>query len=281
MLEKVDPDVVTLDLIMPNLDGIGFLKAQIAKRPVRVLVLSIASESSELVIQALELGALDFVQKPTALATEKLYEISRELVGKIKLVSQIPLSKVRINGVQTPEIVPFRPVPSVTKVDVCVIGISTGGPQALKWLICSLPKEFPVPILVVMHMPEGYTDLYAKRVNELSLIEFVESQGREVLRPGMAVLTKAGYHLYIEKDREGNLITRLDKRPLDSLHRPSVDVLFRSAAEVAKDRVLGIVMTGMGSDGTEGAAWIKSQGGTVLAQSKESCLVYGMPGSVV
>jgi two-component system chemotaxis response regulator CheB len=162
-----------------------------------------------------------------------------------------------------------------------VLGISTGGPQALKRLIPQLPADLPVPLLMVMHMPVGYTEMYAKKLNEQSALEVREAAEGDEVKPGMAFLAPAGRHLSLKRDSGGKVVTHLDARPFNTLHRPAVDVLFQSAAEVYGKRVLGVVMTGMGSDGKEGAAWIKSQGGLVFTEAESSCVVYGMPGSVV
>jgi two-component system chemotaxis response regulator CheB len=166
-------------------------------------------------------------------------------------------------------------------VDVVVVGISTGGPQALKHMIPQLPADLPVPLIIVMHMPVGYTEMYAQRLNEVAQIEVTEAREGDLLRAGAALLAAAGRHLTLRRNEEGDVVAHLDARPFDALHRPSVDVLFQSAAEVYGSRTLGVVMTGMGSDGKQGAAWIKSQGGLVFTEAEESCVVYGMPSSVV
>jgi len=170
---------------------------------------------------------------------------------------------------------------AASSVDVVVIGISTGGPQALRMLIPRLPAELPVPIAIVLHMPVGYTELYARKLNEQSALTVLESQGGEVVSKGTVYLAPAGRHLTLRRVASGDVVTNLDVRPLDTLYRPSVDTLFQSAADVYGSRVLGIVMTGMGSDGREGAAWIKAKGGIVLTESEDSCVVYGMPRSIV
>ena len=279
MTEALRPDVVTLDLIMPNLDGIGFLEAQMKRQPLPVLILSIASDSSELALKALDAGAVDFVQKPTALATDKILEINDELIQKVKAAARIPMARMAFPLAPAPVERPAVAAP--LRVDAVVLGISTGGPHALKYLIPQLPADFPVPIAIVMHMPVGYTDMYARRLNDLCALRVIEAQGGERLEPGMVVLAQAGRHLYLHQGRDGGVMTRLDAKPLDTPHRPAVDVLFRSAAEVYKDRILGVVMTGMGNDGKEGSAWIKSQGGIILTEAEDSCVVYGMPQSVV
>jgi two-component system, chemotaxis family, protein-glutamate methylesterase/glutaminase len=167
------------------------------------------------------------------------------------------------------------------RVDAIVIGISTGGPQALRALMPQLPADFPVPIAIVLHMPVGFTALYAEKLNEISPIAVKEAAEGEEMRPGLVLLAQAGKHLVFKRNPDGRVTTQLVRQPVELLHRPSVDVLFRSAAEVYGDRVLGVVMTGMGNDGKEGAAWIKAQGGSVITEAEQSCVIYGMPRSVV
>jgi two-component system chemotaxis response regulator CheB len=225
---------------------------------------------------------VDFVQKPTALATEKIFEVSDELIEKVKAAARIPMARVRVE-VAAPEEAPPPPARVAGRglADVVVIGISTGGPQALKQLIPQLPADFPVPVVMVMHMPVGYTEMYARKLNERTLLEVREAREGDVLRAGVALLAPAGRHLSFLRRPEGEVVAHLDSRPFEMQHRPSVDVLFQSAAETYGRRVLGVVMTGMGSDGKQGAAWIKAQGGLVYTESEETCVVYGMPSSVV
>ena len=179
MAEELRPDVVTCDLIMPEMDGVGFIKAQMARRPVPIVVVSVASESGELVLSALDAGAVDFVQKPTALATDRVFEIADELIEKVK-------GAAAARPVISRDILPqaiARPA-AARSVDIVVIGISTGGPQALKMLIPRLPAELPVPIAIVLHMPVGYTELYARKLNEQSALNVLESQGGELVTKG-------------------------------------------------------------------------------------------------
>ena len=283
LVEQLDPDVVTCDLIMPELDGVGFVREQMQRRPVPIIIMSVAKETAEAALTALDLGAIDFVQKPTALATEKMFEVSAELIEKVKAAGNIALNRVSTLP-PLPRAVLSEPAPQIFgshSVDMVVIGISTGGPQALKRLIPQLPEDFPVPIVMVMHMPIGYTEMYAAKLNELSRVEVREAAEGDELKPGRVFLAPAGRHCSLKRDGDGKVVTHLDARPFNSLHRPSVDVLFQSAAEVYRNRVLGVVMTGMGSDGKQGAAWIKSQGGLVFTEAESSCVVYGMPSAVV
>jgi two-component system chemotaxis response regulator CheB len=164
--------------------------------------------------------------------------------------------------------------------DIVVIGVSTGGPQGLKTLIPRLPADFPVPIAIVLHMPIGYTEAYAKRLDDASALHVIEARDGDDVRPGVAFVATAGRHLVFQRSPSGTVRTRLDISPLDTPHRPSVDVLFQSAAEVYGDRVLAIVLTGMGDDGRQGAAWVKARGGDVMTEAEESCVVYGMPRAV-
>ena len=283
LVERHDPDVVTCDLIMPELDGVGFVREQMQRRPVPIIIMSVANETAEAALTALDAGAIDFVQKPTALATEKIFEVSTELIDKVKAAGNIALN--RIPRSVTPQVrstsEPVAKVSGSHSVDLVVIGISTGGPQALKRLIPQLPADLPVPVMMVMHMPVGYTEMYAAKLNELSQLEVREAAEGDEVKPGRVFLAAAGRHLSLKRDVSGKIVTHLDAKPFSTLHRPAVDVLFQSAAEVYGNRVLGVVMTGMGSDGKQGAAWIKSQGGLVFTEAESSCVVYGMPCAVM
>jgi len=279
---ELKPDVVTCDLNMPAMDGLSFVQAQMARRPLPIIIISIASQSGEQVLAALDAGAVDFVQKPTALATDRLLDIADDLVEKVKAAATAPMSELVPNP--KPEPLPEEALDRIadgTAVDLVVIGTSTGGPQALKKIIPRLPLNFPVPVAMVLHMPVGYTEMYAAKLDELSPLHVIEARGGELVVPGTAFLAPAGRHLTFAREAGGDVRTRLDVRPLDTPHRPAVDVLFRSAAEVYGPRVLGVVMTGMGNDGREGSAWIKAKGGRILTEAEESCVVYGMPRSVV
>ena len=279
LVEELKPDVITCDLNMPVMDGVAFVRAQMARRRVPIVIISIAAESGEQVLAALDAGAVDFVQKPTALATERLLDIADELTEKVKAAGE---------SRRTPRPLPPAPAPRVARprraergeFDIVVIGISTGGPQGLKILVPQLPADFPVPIAMVMHMPLGYTEMYARKLDEMSSLRVIEAGEADVVETGTVYLAPAGRHLSFRREG-GHIFTHLDVRPLDTPHRPSVDALFHSAAEVYGARVLGVVMTGMGNDGREGSAWIKARGGCILTEAEESCVVYGMPRSVV
>jgi two-component system chemotaxis response regulator CheB len=282
LVRELEPDVVTVDLIMPGMDGAEFTRRAMALHPVPIVIVSIAAESSERVLAALDAGAIDFVQKPTALATEKVFEISEELVAKVKAAADAPIARARPQPVQVG--VPGALVAATAPTglfDIVVVGISTGGPQALKHVIPQLPPDLPVPVAVVLHMPVGYTEMYARRLNEVSALAVSEAAEGDELRAGTVLIAPAGRHLTFSRGPDDRVAAHLDLRPLDTPHRPSIDVMFHSAADVYGGRVLGVVMTGMGADGREGSAWIKAAGGVVLTEAEESCVVYGMPRSIV
>lgn len=279
-LEKVaelNPDVITLDLIMPHLDGIGFLRKLMAWRPIPTVVVSIASEDGEQALAALDAGAVDVVQKPTGLASDRLREIGAELVAKVKAAAVAHPPRSEPDGLGPPA----APRVRSSRFDALVIGCSTGGPQALRELIPRLPADLPVAIAIVLHMPIGFTQLYAERLATLTALEVKEAAEGDMARPGRVLLAPSGQHLTFARDRlTGEVTAHLDTSPLDTLHRPAVDVLFSSAARVYGRTALGVVLTGMGSDGTRGAKDLREAGGEILVEAEESCVVYGMPRSV-
>jgi two-component system, chemotaxis family, protein-glutamate methylesterase/glutaminase len=280
MVEQLRPDVVTCDLTMPNLDGVGFVREQMSRRPLPILIVSVAEQDAEPAIAALEAGALDFIQKPTALANDDLLRIREELIAKVKAAAGATLEPLLTPPQPQVEVpAPARRHPA--RIAAVVIGISTGGPQALRALLPQFPADFPVPIAIVLHMPVGFTALYAAKLKELCMLNVKEVAEGDPMRPGIVLLAQAGRHLVLRKSAQGTVTAHLAREPMDSLHRPSVDVLFQSAAEIYGQRALGVIMTGMGSDGKQGAAWIKAQGGMVLTEAEQSCVIYGMPRSVV
>jgi two-component system chemotaxis response regulator CheB len=275
-VEQLNPDVCTCDLIMPEMDGVEFVREQLKRRHLPIIIMSIASETAEMTLTALEMGAIDFVQKPTALATDKILDIADELIAKVKAAAEIPTSRLPVVEVVNPPTIETIK-PQKRAVDIVVIGISTGGPQALRYVIPQLPANFSAPVAIVMHMPVGYTEMYAQKLNESAKLDFREAAEGDEIVAGTVLLAPAGRHLTFRRTDEEKVVAHLDAKPFGTLHRPSVDVLFQSAAETFGARVLGVVMTGMGSDGKEGASWIKARGGMIYTESEESCVVYGMP----
>jgi two-component system chemotaxis response regulator CheB len=275
-METLRPDAITLDLVMPNLDGVGVLKALDPKRRARAVVVSVSDADSERGAEALALGAFDLVHKPTTLANSILYELGDELVGKVLAAvaasdEDRPAEELRSSGA--------RPARAAGKPEILVIGTSTGGPQALSRLLTALPKDFPLPIASVLHIPAGYTDSLARRIDGASLIHVCEAAEGLPMRPGLAVIARGGIHLRLER-RAADVVARLAIEPLGAIHRPSVDELFSSAVTAYGAGVLAVVLTGMGTDGLEGSGRVREAGGTVLAESPGSAVVYGMPRAV-
>jgi two-component system chemotaxis response regulator CheB len=276
-LEKIaelKPDVVTLDLVMPNLDGLGVLRALPPEGGPRVVIVSISDSNSALGVEALQIGAIDLVQKPTALATDRLYELSSELVAKViaaggsrrRLVAPAPAPR------------PLRVTEG--RVRLLVVGTSTGGPQALTRLLTALPGDLPCAVAVALHIPAGYTESLARRLDDVSALRVFEASEGAALAPGSVAIARGGAHLRV-RSGGGGLTTHLDSTPTASPFCPSVDVLFESAAAALGPAVLGVVLTGMGNDGVEGARAIQRARGRTLTEAESSCVVYGMPRAVV
>jgi two-component system chemotaxis response regulator CheB len=276
MTDSLNPDVVVCDLNMPKLDGVGYVRRQMRARSVPILILSAAAQDAPVVIEALNAGAVDVVAKPSALASDDLRTVGTELITSLKAAVG-----ARVKETVDPVAVrPSWPVSRQAKVEIVVIGISTGGPQALRRMIPMLTADFPVPIAIVLHMPVGYTALYAKSLDALCALTVKEAQDGEVLQAGTILVAQAGRHLGFRRTAAGEVVAHLTMQPLQKIHRPSADVLFRSAADLFGQHVLAVVMTGMGDDGKEGAAWVKAQGGSVLTEHEKSCVIYGMPRAV-
>jgi two-component system chemotaxis response regulator CheB len=274
-LEKIGtlaPDVITLDLVMPHLDGLGVLRelSKLASAP-RVVVVSFSAEESDLVVQALQSGAVDFVKKPTALATDRLYELSLELAAKVAAAAsaRIPLLP------PLPEVSP-APVRLPTQRRLLVVGASTGGPQALTRLLGMLPASFPVPIAIALHIPGEYTGSLAQRLNAACALHVVEARQGLELEPGLVVLAKGGLHLQIRRIEQRTQVHLLAQNS-STLYVPSVDMLFESAARAWGAAALGVVLTGMGDDGLAGSRALVAAGGQVLTEAESSAVIYGMP----
>jgi two-component system chemotaxis response regulator CheB len=275
-IAQLKPDVITLDLVMPNLDGLGVLKTlPLGGGAPRVVVVSIADEDSALGIAALQAGATEVVHKPTAQATAMLYDLGAELKAAVRAAA---LGRAISFMPEMPPVEPVVARAGSSSRRLVVVGASTGGPQAVTRILRALPASFPVPLALVVHMPPGYTAAFATRLDEECALRVVEASEGLVLTPGMVVIGKAGMHLRIDVSAD-TLRTRLDLQPSTTPHRPAVDVLFESAAPLGA-RALAVVLTGMGDDGTAGARALRAAGATVLTEAESSCIVYGMPRSV-
>lgn len=267
-IAELDPDVVTLDLTMPELDGIAVLRALAGRPRPRVLVVSISSIDTELGAEALALGAADVITKPTALASDRLSELGDELIAKV-----IALSR-GAEAVARPAL-PQSQVRTGAATRLIMIGTSTGGPPALTKLMAALSPALSVPLAVALHIPPGYTHALAARLDRLSPLHVVEAEDGLELVPGLVVLARGGMHLHIE--RAGAVLrARLTASPR-RLFTPSVDELFCSGAAAVGAGALGVVLTGMGDDGLEGARAIAAAGGSLITEDATTCVVYGMP----
>lgn len=266
-ISELDPDIVTLDLTMPNRDGLGVLRALEGRPRPRVIVVSVSTIDSVRGVEALALGAVDLISKPSALATDRLYEIGSELVEKVLALAPVvdEVSPV------PPDITPA----TTTHADLVMIGTSTGGPQALTRVLAALPASLASPIAMVLHIPVGYTEALARRLDAASPLEVIEAYEGVELIPGRAVLARAGQHLKIVRTEHG-YVGHLDPLPVRP-HVPAVDELFTSGAEAAGVGALGVVLTGMGDDGLVGSRAIAAAHGSLLTEAPASCVVYGMP----
>lgn len=278
-LEKIDalgPDVVTLDLVMPNLDGVGVMRALSAApgRPPAVVLVTISDEESELTVEALQLGAVGMVKKPTALATNRLYELSAQLIAGV-----IAAAQARPRPAVSAPAAPVTVHEPLAGTKLVVVGASTGGPQALTQLVSRLPRNLPVPVAIALHIPGEYTDALARRLSALGGLGVTEAKDGMSLVPGQALLARGGAHLTLQRDGDG-LIARVSAQPASKPYFPSIDLLFSSAAQALGPSVLGVVLTGMGDDGLEGTREIVRVGGQVLTEAESSCVIYGMPRAV-
>ena len=274
-IEELKPHVVTLDLEMPGMNGIDALKEIMRRQPVPVIVFSSHStEGATVTLKALGLGAFDFVTKPKD-ASAHMAETAKELISKVKAASESKLTPRVLPGTR-PKIEKREAVPGVTPNKVVAIGISTGGPQALEYLLPQLPADFPASILVVQHMPDGFTNMFARRLDELCGLRVKEAQSGDLLQSGRVLICPGSRHLKVKRLPLGDIAVLSDE-PRVNGHRPSADVLFRSVAEEFRAHAVGVLMTGMGDDGAEGLGALKKEGAMTIAQSEDSCVVYGMP----
>lgn len=281
---ELRPDVVTMDIEMPVMDGLTALKRIMAENPLPIIMMSTLTQAnSSATLQALELGAFDFVPKPESSMLD-VFTVQNELTSKIK-----EASRPRRTGPLPPmPPVPAAPPPSLKNgesrvtppIELVAIGISTGGPPALQAVLPQLPGDFPVPILVVQHMPPGFTRSLAERLDKLSSVRVKEAEQGERLEPGTVYIAPAGWHLTLKSDARGKTVQLIDSSDSKTWHKPSVDVMMASVAATFGSRALGLIMTGMGNDGTAGAGAMKRVGAPIWAQDEETCVVYGMPRAV-
>ena len=282
-VKELRPDVVTLDVEMPKMDGIEALRIIMKENPVPVIMVSsLTTEGAKVTLDALDIGAVDFIPKNLSELAVDIFRIREILIQKIKAVGRNglkqtsikPVTEIKKNYVST--VCTYH-----NRVHVVAIGASTGGPKALQNIISRLPKNFPVPILIAQHMPPSFTGPFAERLNQLSSLKVKEAENGEPVKSGVVYIAPGGGHMGVVKKKITETSIKIDTDLTEYLYRPSVDALMLSVAEVYSGHVLGVILTGLGNDGEKGMREIKNRGGRTIAESKESCVVYGMPKVVI
>lgn len=273
------PDVVTLDVEMPRMNGIETLKNIMSKFPTRVIMVSsLTEEGADITITALSMGAVDFLTKPSGSTSLSFREVSDILVQKIRAAVHIDPTKLLSKPTLLKVTVSSKRLSAFEK--AVVIGASTGGPRSLDQIIPALPKDFPAPIFLVQHMPPMFTKSLAMRLNSLSNIRVKEAEDSEVVKKGVVYVAPGDYHMGVKT--EGNVVKIfLDQSEKINNVRPAVDFTLMKVAEVYKANTVGIILTGMGRDGTKGAFKVKYYSGKIIAEDESTCVVYGMPKVVV
>ncbi|GAC1620749.1 MAG: chemotaxis response regulator protein-glutamate methylesterase [Candidatus Acidiferrum sp.] len=281
-IEEIRPDVVTLDLEMPRMDGIETLRLIMRRAPLPVIVFSTHSkEGAYSTFKALALGAIDFVAKPMDAPSGNLGRIANELIEKIKVAKRAAGFKPHVSKILEEPPHPKKIVRGTLPPSrVIAIGISTGGPNALQFVLSQLPSDFPAAILIVQHMPEGFTDMFARRLDECCAVDVAEAKSGDLLIAGRVLICPGNRHMMVRRMPRGDMTVLSDSAPVNG-HRPSADVLFHSVAQEFGPQAVGILMTGMGEDGAEGLGALRASGAVTLAQSEDTCVVSGMPRAAI
>ncbi len=276
---KLKPDVITLDIEMPRLNGLDALRLIMKKQPTPVIMLSsLTQKGADITIEALNRGAVDFIPKPSGSVSTNIRKMKDTIISKIKMASTVDVDKLSTS--RSIRMLKKTPSHIIGMKKIIAIGTSTGGPKALDIVIPNIPANIPAPILIVQHMPPGFTASLANRLDKISNVKVKEGEDGEKLIPGVAYIAPGDKQMGIYEDR-GRLMISVKMEEKVSGHRPSADYLLSSVAEVAKEKVIAVIMTGMGRDGAKGCAKVKFYNGKVIAESKETCIVYGMPRAVV
>jgi two-component system chemotaxis response regulator CheB len=282
-IEELHPDVVTLDLEMPRMDGMETLRLIMRRAPMPVVLFSTHSkEGGYATLKALALGAIDFVQKPQDAAAGHLESIADQLIEKIKVAKRAAGRKLPAAVVSDdpPERKKKAPRAAIPPNRIVAIGISTGGPNALQYVLSQIPADFPATFLIVQHMPEGFTEMFAKRLDECCALDVQEARSGDLLVAGRALICPGNRHIMVRRMPRGDMAVLSDGPPVNG-HRPSADVLFHSVAQQFGLTAVGLLMTGMGEDGAEGLGALKAAGGVTVAQSEDTCVVSGMPRAAI
>lgn len=279
IIEKVKPDVITMDIEMPVMNGIEALKKIMATNPLPVIVLSaISKEGADITMEALNLGACDFMTKDMSDGPLGMSTKENELISKVKDVARkrVRFLTKRLELIKKPISINRE---KRTRHTILAMGASTGGPPALQHILTSLPQNLPVPVVIAQHMPKLFTQSFAQRLNSLSQIEVKEAEEREPLRPGVALIAPGDVHMSLK--RNGKDVTVEFVKDIKYVYRPSVDLLMFSTAQIYDSSAIGVILTGMGNDGLVGLKELKRRNGLVIAQDEETCVVFGMPKAVI
>jgi two-component system chemotaxis response regulator CheB len=276
LIKKTNPDVLTLDVEMPKMDGLDFLEKLMRLRPMPVVMVSSLTErGSEITMRALELGAVDFVTKPKISIQSGMREYTDLISDKIRAAARARIKPRSVQPAAPLSALPALRNPLTSSEKLIIIGASTGGTEAIREFLMQMPSDCP-GILIAQHMPEGFTTSFARRLDSLCKISVVESAGNERVLPGHAYIAPGHSHLLLARSG-ANYVTRIEQTDPVNRHRPSVDVLFRSAALAAGKNAMGVILTGMGKDGAAGMLAMKEAGAYNYAQDEASCVVFGMP----
>jgi len=288
-IQDLKPDIATMDIEMPVMDGLTALKIIMEKFPIPIIMLSsLTEEGAKETLDALDLGAADYIPKNLSNVSLNILKIKDDLISKIRAITAKKYSfKPRLNEQTEAKVfktAPFKENGTAVKnnkIDIVAIGSSTGGPKALQDVIPKLPQNFPVPILIVQHMPKAFTGSFAERLSSISHIKVIEASGGEIIKPGIAYLSPGDKHMSVVKENKAGFVISVSNEPEDLINRPSVSVMMESVAKEYPGKSLGVILTGMGSDGLTGMKKIKESGGKTIAQDEATCVVYGMPKAVV
>lgn len=293
-IRQFNPDIVTLDIEMPIMNGLEALSLIMKEMPRPVLMISsLTTEGAQATIEALNLGAVDFIPKELSYVSLNIVKIKEELITKVKDIAHSKGLQFRLQRIRGATLgVPRQPgqVSTIARSDVhlplkdfraLVVGVSTGGPYALLQVIPKLARNFPLGIVVVQHMPPKFTKSLGERLNSLSAVQVKEAEDGEKVEQGTVLIAPGGSHLTFNRNGAATVRVKISTEPSDTLYRPSVDIMVSSAVEAFNAPLVGVIMTGMGKDGLEGLRLVKKKGGFVLAQNEETCVVYGMPRAVV
>ncbi len=278
-IEALKPDVVTMDVEMPRMNGLEALKHIMSRAPLPVIMLSAATkEGADITLDALSIGACDFVPKDLSGGALNIARIEEELIRKVKAVAKRHLRSFSLRPGGTKEPLAFAAGSRAFRA-VVAMGASTGGPPVLQHVLSRLPKDFPVPIAIAQHMPKAFTQSFAEKLNAMTQIEVKEAENNETLRPGVALLAPGNTHMSVRRRGHDVVVEFVEDQ--NYVYRPSVDLLFSGVACMYESKAIAVILTGMGSDGLSGAREIRARNGYVIAQDEETSAVYGMPKAVV